>query len=80
MPVMRPVICIGQSIGRQRILGMQMGDELDEQNELLTDIESGVDRHCASSCASAERSDRLVTDCPAALMVIILSSPRIRLL
>ncbi|OQO05718.1 hypothetical protein B0A48_09811 [Cryoendolithus antarcticus] len=36
---------LGQSIGRQRMLGIQMGDELDEQNELLTDVESGVDHH-----------------------------------
>ena len=36
---------LGQSIGRQRMLGIQMGDELEEQNELLEDVESGVDRH-----------------------------------
>ncbi|KAF2216878.1 hypothetical protein CERZMDRAFT_31947 [Cercospora zeae-maydis SCOH1-5] len=36
---------LGQSIGRQRMLGIQMGNELDEQVELLDDIERGVDRH-----------------------------------
>lgn len=36
---------LGASIGRQRMLGIQMGDELDEQNELLEDVEAGVDRH-----------------------------------
>lgn len=36
---------LGASIGRQRVLGIQMGNELDEQNELLTDVEAGVDRH-----------------------------------
>lgn len=36
---------LGQSVKRQRILGIQMGDEIDEQNELLEDVESGVDRH-----------------------------------
>jgi syntaxin 8 len=36
---------LGQSIGRQRVLGIQMGNELDEQNELLEDVEAGVDRH-----------------------------------
>jgi syntaxin 8 len=36
---------LGQSVGRQRVLGIQMGNELDEQNELLEDVESGVDRH-----------------------------------
>lgn len=36
---------LGQSIGRQRMLGIQMGDELDEQGQLLDDVERGVDRH-----------------------------------
>jgi syntaxin 8 len=36
---------LGQSLGRQRVLGIQMGNELDEQNELLDDVERGVDRH-----------------------------------
>lgn len=36
---------LGQSVRRQRVLGIQMGDEMDEQNELLTDVEGGVDRH-----------------------------------
>ena len=36
---------LGQSVGRQRVLGIQMGDELQEQNELLGDVEAGVDRH-----------------------------------
>ncbi|PIA89204.1 putative syntaxin-8B [Cercospora beticola] len=36
---------LGQSIGRQRMLGIQMGNELDEQVELLDDVERGVDRH-----------------------------------
>lgn len=39
---------LGQSIGRQRVLGIQMGNELDEQNELLQDVESGVDRHVST--------------------------------
>lgn len=36
---------LGQSIGRQRMLGIQMGDELDEQVEMLDEVERGVDRH-----------------------------------
>lgn len=36
---------LGQSIGRQRMLGIQMGNEIDEQNVMLEDVESGVDRH-----------------------------------
>lgn len=39
---------LGQSIGRQRMLGIQMGNELDEQVEMLDDIERGVDRHSAT--------------------------------
>ena len=36
---------LSQSIGRQRTLGIQMGNELDEQVEMLDDVERGVDRH-----------------------------------
>lgn len=39
---------LGHSIRRQRSLGMQMGDELDDQVEMLDDLESGVDRHQGS--------------------------------
>jgi len=39
---------LGASIGRQRLMGIQMGDELDEQNELLEDVERGVDRHTST--------------------------------
>ncbi|KAK4963849.1 hypothetical protein LTR66_000786, partial [Elasticomyces elasticus] len=36
---------LGASVGRQRELSIQMGDELDEQGALLEDVEEGVDRH-----------------------------------
>lgn len=36
---------LGQSVRRQRMLGIEMGNELEEQNELLDDVERGVDRH-----------------------------------
>ncbi|EMC91659.1 hypothetical protein BAUCODRAFT_116542 [Baudoinia panamericana UAMH 10762] len=36
---------LGQSVSRQRMLGIQIGDELDEHNVMLDDVESGVDRH-----------------------------------
>ncbi|GAB7362316.1 hypothetical protein MBLNU230_g2332t1 [Neophaeotheca triangularis] len=36
---------LGQSIGRQRLLGIEMGNELDEQGVMLGDVEAGVDRH-----------------------------------
>lgn len=46
---------LGQSIGRQRLLGIQMGNELDEQNELLDDVERGVDRHSTTLERAAKR-------------------------
>ena len=36
---------LGESIGRQRELSMQIGDELDGQVLLLDEVEEGVDRH-----------------------------------
>lgn len=39
---------LGQSIRRQRVLGIEMGNELEGQNELLEDVERGVDRHTST--------------------------------
>jgi syntaxin 8 len=36
---------LGDSIGRQRHISMQIGDELEGQVELLDDVDRGVDRH-----------------------------------
>ncbi|KAI9750072.1 MAG: hypothetical protein M1815_002033 [Lichina confinis] len=36
---------LGESIGRQRELSMQIGDELDSQVQLLDDVDRHVDRH-----------------------------------
>lgn len=36
---------LGQSLGRQRMIGIQMGSEIEEQNEMLDDVERGMDRH-----------------------------------
>ena len=36
---------LGQSIGRQRELSIQMGDELDRHVELLDDVDRHIDRH-----------------------------------
>lgn len=36
---------LGMSIGRQRDLSIQMGNELDDQAIMLEDVEEGVDRH-----------------------------------
>lgn len=36
---------LGVSIGRQRELSMQIGDELDNHVMLLDEVEEGVDRH-----------------------------------
>lgn len=36
---------LGESIGRQRDLSIQIGDELDEQVLMLDEMEGHVDRH-----------------------------------
>jgi syntaxin 8 len=36
---------LGDSIGRQRELSIQIGDELDDQVQMLDDVEEHVDRH-----------------------------------
>ena len=36
---------LGESIGRQRDLSIQIGDELDDQVQMLDDVEGHVDRH-----------------------------------
>ena len=36
---------LGESIGRQRYLGMQISDELEGQIHLLDEVDRGVDRH-----------------------------------
>ncbi|KAF2767146.1 snare-domain-containing protein [Teratosphaeria nubilosa] len=50
---------LGQSISRTRLLGIQMGDELDEQNELLDDMERGVDRHESTLHRAQKRLGRV---------------------
>jgi syntaxin 8 len=49
---------LGASIGRQRELSMQIGDELDGQVLLLDDVEEGVDRHAAQFVRARGRLDR----------------------
>ncbi|KAK3677872.1 hypothetical protein LTR78_001967 [Recurvomyces mirabilis] len=39
---------LGQSVRRQRMLGIEMGNELEGQNEMLDDVERGVDRHTST--------------------------------
>ncbi|EME40946.1 hypothetical protein DOTSEDRAFT_74484 [Dothistroma septosporum NZE10] len=46
---------LGQSIGRQRVLGEQMGMEIDDQNALLDDVERGVDRHSNTLSGAQKR-------------------------
>lgn len=36
---------LGASIGRQREISLRIGDELDEQMEMLDDVDEGVDRN-----------------------------------
>lgn len=50
---------LGQSIGRQRVLGIQMGDELDEQAAMLEDVERGVDRHQGSLDRARDRLGKI---------------------
>jgi len=49
---------LGLSIGRQRELSMQIGDELDGQTLLLEDVEEGVERHTAQFGRARGRLDR----------------------
>ncbi|KAF1837247.1 hypothetical protein BDW02DRAFT_566299 [Decorospora gaudefroyi] len=49
---------LGESIGRQRELSMQIGDELEGQVLLLDDVEEGVDRHTAQFQRARGRLDR----------------------
>lgn len=49
---------LGASIGRQRELSMQIGDELDGHALLLEDVEEGVDRHAAQFVRARGRLDR----------------------
>ncbi|EOA82271.1 hypothetical protein ACJQWK_05594 [Exserohilum turcicum] len=49
---------LGESIGRQRELSMQIGDELDSHVMLLDDVEEGVDRHQAQFQRARGRLDR----------------------
>ncbi|KAH7414125.1 hypothetical protein DE146DRAFT_18484 [Phaeosphaeria sp. MPI-PUGE-AT-0046c] len=49
---------LGASIGRQRELSMQIGDELDGQVVLLDEVEEGVDRHTAQFRRARGRLDR----------------------
>jgi syntaxin 8 len=49
---------LSASIGRQRELSMQIGDELDGQVMLLDEVEEGVDRHDAQFRRARGRLDR----------------------
>jgi syntaxin 8 len=50
---------LGASIGRQRELSMQIGDELDGQVMLLDEVEEGVDRHQAQFKRARGRLERI---------------------
>jgi syntaxin 8 len=49
---------LGMSIGRQRELSMQIGNELDEHVVLLDEVEEGVDRHAAQFVRARGRLER----------------------
>lgn len=46
---------LGESVRRQRMLGISIGDELDEQTGVLDDVERGVDRHRSTLDRGRER-------------------------
>ncbi|KAF2860970.1 snare-domain-containing protein [Piedraia hortae CBS 480.64] len=48
---------LGQSLGRQRMMGIAIGNELDEHNALLDDLEAGVDRHTGRLDRARRRLD-----------------------
>ncbi|KAF2198895.1 hypothetical protein GQ43DRAFT_442954 [Delitschia confertaspora ATCC 74209] len=50
---------LGLSIGRQRELSMQIGDELDGQVLLLDEVDEGVDRHTAQFRRARGRLERV---------------------
>lgn len=50
---------LSASIGRQRHLSMQMGDELEGQVALLDDVDRGVDRHQGRLDGAKRRLDRV---------------------
>jgi len=50
---------LGQSVSRSRVLGIQMGTELDEQNVLLEDVEGGVDRHTSTLDRARKRLENV---------------------
>ncbi|KAF2472038.1 SNARE complex subunit [Lindgomyces ingoldianus] len=50
---------LGESIGRQRELSMQIGDELDGHVLLLDEVDEGVDRHAAQFRRARGRLDRI---------------------
>lgn len=50
---------LSQSVGRQRALGIQIGDELDGQVELLGELEGQVDRNVSGLGRARTRMDRV---------------------
>lgn len=49
---------LSESIGRQRELSIQIGDELDSQGELLEDVDGMVDRSRSRLDGARRRLDR----------------------
>ena len=50
---------LGQSIGRQRDLSIQIGDELDDQIQMLDDVDQHVDRHQGRLDGARRQLDRV---------------------
>ena len=69
---------LGDSIGRQRELSIQIGDELDDQVQILDDVEEHVDRHQSTldrarkSLGDVARKSRDNKQMPIILVLIII--------
>ena len=50
---------LGESIGRQRDLSIQIGDELDEHVAMLDEVDGHVDRHQGRLDGARERIGRI---------------------
>ena len=50
---------LGESIGRQRDLSIQIGDELDDQVQMLDDVDNHVDRHQGTLDGARRQLDRV---------------------
>lgn len=65
---------LGASIGRQRELSIAIGDELDEQAQLLDDVDDGVTRHQSQIDRARKRVGKIARKAKDNLSVTIILS------